>query len=69
MDLMPGINTELRDENAEGKYKKYPLTFTVTSFLHAHVDSDSRAPGEPLLSHRINRHRRERARFRIESGG
>ncbi|XP_022836385.1 protein abrupt-like [Spodoptera litura] len=45
MDLMAGMNTELRDENAEGKYT-YCL-FTITSLSHAHVDSDSRAPGEP----------------------
>lgn len=45
MDLMAGMNTELRDENAEGKYTYF--LFTITSLSHAHVDSDSRAPGEP----------------------
>lgn len=47
MDLMGGISTELRDENAEGIYTTIFPPFTVTSLPHAHVDSDSRAPGEP----------------------
>lgn len=49
MDLMGGISSELRDENAEGIYTTTFPPFTVTSLPHAHVDSDSRAPGEPDL--------------------
>lgn len=51
MDLMSGISTELRDENAEGIYTTTFPPFTVTSLPHAHVDSAAAPPANQILLH------------------
>lgn len=63
---MAGMNAELRDENSEGNYS-LTVYITVTS-SHAQVDSDSRAPGEPLVQISIVSTRSERTRSRIQQG-
>lgn len=39
---MAGMTADLRDENADGEFFCH-----IHVISHAHVDSDSRAPGEP----------------------
>lgn len=50
---MAGMTADLRDENADGEFLCH---FHVIS--HAHVDSDSRAPGEPPVYFTLGRRTR-----------
>lgn len=43
MDLMAGMNTELRDENAEGKYALC-LSVSLSRHYHTHTSTRTAAP-------------------------